>query len=149
MIELFNNFLSSGHSFSKSDNLQKFRFSLLNIFMLIAIISASIHLFMLLLGLLEYSKPFVISLGIFIFVSTLFQYLLRVDKSYYLVVVNIFLFTSLALFYFVLFTHPEDEFRLISFFLLTFITFVLRGKIIMSPEKTTKSRKIFIPKMLK
>jgi len=101
MIELFNNFLSSGHSFSKSDNLQKFRFSLLNIFMLIAIISASIHLFMLLLGLLEYSKPFVISLGIFIFVSTLFQYLLRVDKSYYLVVVNIFLEDD-ALAYFLL-----------------------------------------------
>ena len=129
MRELFNNFLSAGHSFSKNENLKKFRFSLLNIFMLVSLIFIILHLFALFFGLLEYSQPFFISLSVFVVLAIPFQYSLRIKKSYYFLVVNFFLLASASLFYFVLLTHPEDEFRLIAFFLLLLIAFVLRGRL--------------------
>jgi len=128
MIGVLENFQTSGHSFDESENLQRFRFSLLNSMSLIALFFT----------LLIYASSF---FGIFPFVpiyeyvllfyafacfSTLF--ILRLNKNYYLIAANNVLLSSLSVFYMALLIVLQDEFRLIWFFLVAFASFVLIGK---------------------
>lgn len=127
MISL-DNFLTSSHNFKKNENLEKFRFALLNIIMFMVTLSAILHVLALLFGFLPHHTLFLLSLSVFAIISLAALYVLRLKKSFYFIVVYILLIGSAFLFYFGLFTHPEDEFRLIVFFLLLFVTFVLLGK---------------------
>jgi len=127
-MDLLDNFLSSGHLFSKDKNLQKFRFSFLNIVMLIATLLVLINFLASLFGAINFGKLFEVAMVVYTFASILAFYLLRIDRKYYYPVVIYFIATSFALFYFVLLTRQEDEFRLVAFFLGVFITYVLLGK---------------------
>jgi signal transduction histidine kinase len=127
-MKYLNNFLTSGHDFSADENLQKFRFTLLNPLMLLASILTFTNFLASIFGAINFGRIFEIATLSYVIVSIFVIVLLRKGKNYYPLVVIYFIASSLILFYFVLFTHKEDEFRLIAFFLANFITYVLMGK---------------------
>ncbi len=128
MSGVLDNFLTSGHSFAESHNLEKFRFSLLNSLLLIA----SVFTFLNYLASISEFVPFHIiyerTLLCYVFASLFLFLLLRRNKSYYFLVVSLIVLSSLVLFYTALFVVLHDEFRLIWFFLVVFAAFVLMGK---------------------
>ncbi len=128
MASVMKNYLSSGHHFTQDDNLQRFRFSLLNYLLLIASFFAFLNYFAAIIKFIEFSPIYEKAVLIFAVVCLVLIYVLRKNKSYYSVAVAIVLFSSLALFYFALITAIQDEFRLIWFFLALFIGFLLMGK---------------------
>ena len=125
---LLNQFLTSGHTFTRNDNLEKFRFSLLNVLMVINVFFTALGFISSLVGSVHYSLAFTVLLGLYLLFSVYLVFLLRKNVHYYAWVVTIFIFGMMSLFYSVLFMHTEDEFRLISFFFLLMSAFVLRGK---------------------
>ena len=127
-MKILNNFLTSGHFFSKDESLQKFRFSFLNILMVFASIFTLLNSLASMFGAFGFGSVFENSTFLYVIISLFVIYLLRKNKAYYPYVVNFFIATSLVLFYFVLITRPEDEFRLVAFFLALFISYVLLGK---------------------
>lgn len=122
------NLLSSGYQFSEDENLLKFRYVFLNVLILTVSASTFIHYFISISGGIDYGPVFENALGLFFVVSLFAFFLLRRKRSYYPYVVSLILLSSLFLFYFVLLTRPEDEFRLIAFFLALFATSVLLGR---------------------
>jgi len=121
------NFLSSGQSFNREGNLQLFQFSLLNILLVTSLFFALIAVLSSFLGLFALSSIFC-TIFIFYILTNLFQlYLLRKDKSDYTLIASTTMLISILLFYFPL-LYEYDEFRLIWFFLLLFIHFILLGK---------------------
>ena len=128
---MLDNFLSSSHHFSEEDeNLQKFRFAFLNVLMLIAALFTFLNFIAAISGKMVFPPFFDVLLICYVLLSMLFQSILRRDKKHYYLVVWFFVLGSLVLFYAGLFMHTEDEFRLITFFLLLLITYVLLGKYI-------------------
>jgi len=128
MREPLNNFLTSGHFFAKNENLQRFRFSLLNSLLFIAAIFTLVNYFFSISGLIL-SVPLYEKALIFYTLSCVFSlYVLRKNKNWYVTSVNIILSSSITLFYIALFVVLHDEFRLIWFFVLVFASFVLMGK---------------------
>lgn len=123
-----NDLLTSGHNFSEDENLLKFRFSLLNILMVVAATLTFINFLVSVFGVIDFGHYFEVAIFTFGIANTSVIYFMRMKKSYYPYAVLFFIITSLALFYFVLIARKEDEFRLIAFFLGAFITYVLLGK---------------------
>ena len=126
-MDLLDNFLTSGHHFSENENLQKFRFSLLNSLLLIATFFTFLNCFASLVNFISYSPLYQIILFIYGIICLITIYLLRI-KNLYTFVVNVTHVTTLLLFYFALLTSVQDEFRLVWFFLVVFAAFVLMGK---------------------
>ena len=127
-MDFINKFLTSGHPFSEKENLQKFRFALLNVLMLVSLSLIIVNYITSVMGIIDFGHVFENAMLVYGFISVVVIFTLRINKDYYFHVVIYFILTSLALFYFVLFTRKEDEFRLIAFFLALFITNVLLGK---------------------
>lgn len=128
LARLINDFLTSGHSFTKDENLSKFRFGLLNSLMLLSIFITILNYFSSILGFVNFGNVFETALLIYLIISLPAIFLLRKHKDTYSLVVIFFIISSLSLFYFILITRKEDEFRLIAFFLSIFITYVLLGR---------------------
>ena len=122
------NLLSSGHRFSDNENLLKFRFVFLNVLILTISSSTLINYLVSMFGGIDYGPLFESALGVFLLVTLCAFFLLRMKRSYYPHVVSLILLSSLFLFYFVLLTRPEDEFRLIAFFMAIFAASVLLGR---------------------
>ena len=127
-MKILDNFLTSGHRFSKDESLKQFRFSFLNILMVFASFITLLNSLASMFGTIDFGSTFEKATFFYVVISIFVIYLLRKNKSYYPYVVNFFIATSLMLFYFVLLTRPEDEFRLVAFFLALFISYVLLGK---------------------
>lgn len=125
---VLNNILTSGHSFSESDNLQRFRFSLLNCLLLIAAVFTLLNYFSSILEIVPFAPIYEKTLLFYLFACLFSLYLLRQKKSNFIFVVNNIVVCSLVLFYMALFVVLHDEFRLIWFFLVVFASFVLMGK---------------------
>jgi len=126
-MKLLDNFLTSGHHFSENENLQKFRFSLLNSLLLIATFFTFLNCLASLVNFISYSPLYQMILFIYGIICLVTIYLLR-KKTLYSLVVNITIMGSLLLFYFALLTSVQDELRLVWFFLVVFAAFVLVGK---------------------
>lgn len=127
-MRMSDNFLTSGHEFSKNDGLQKFRFAFLNILLLVPTLVTVINLIVLFAAANDSDDGF--EKAVLFYFSGLIALiiLLRKDRKYYLAVVSLFTLSTLTLFYFVTLTRPEDEFRMIGFFIGVFNTYVLLGK---------------------
>lgn len=127
MLKFLDNFLTSGHHFDKNENLQKFRFSLLNSILLIAAIFTLLNYFVSQFELITFSHIYENILLGYALITLSAIYLLR-KKNFYIFVVNLTLVSTLALFYFALLTAVQDELRLIWFFLVVFASFIFIGK---------------------
>lgn len=127
-MKVLNSFLTSGHQFSENDNLQKFRFGFLNVLMVIASFFTFLNFLASFFGAIDFGDVFEKGTLFYVIASFFVIYSLRKNKAYYRAAVSFFIISSLILFYFVLLTRMEDEFRLVAFFLALFITYVLLGK---------------------
>jgi len=128
-MRLLDNFLTSGHSFLENENLQKFRFGLLNSLLVISVFFTFLNYFASLIGFVTFSTIYEWFLLLYACVGLISFILLRINKGYYLATVNLSIFSALGLFYFALVSDIQDEFRLIWFFLSLFASFVLMGKL--------------------
>jgi len=128
MKAIFINYLSSGYNFSENENIEKFRFSLLNTLILIASFFSLLNYIASVLEIVPFPPQYEYTLLFYAFSCTFSAYLLRKEKSYYLISVNIIVISSLILLYTALFIVLHDEFRLIWYFLLSFTSFLLVGK---------------------
>ena len=121
-------FLYSGLKFSADEDLLKFKFKMLNsIFIIVAFFSA-------LFGLL--SDLGVNDLGpihskvnyIYSFLTIILLFFLRSSKDNYDLAAQLLLFISLMTFTSALIFVPQDEFRMIWFYLLIFVAYMVSGK---------------------
>ena len=123
-----NNFLHSGHHFSLKEQFQQFRFALLNTMIALFILFTSIQFVASILGYVSYNYYFRVALLVFIILSSVILYLLRQHRSYYKIIVHFFILNALFLFFFLLIVNTEDQFRLITFFLVGLSVYFLLGK---------------------
>lgn len=128
MREVLKNYLTSGHHFTATDNLQRFRFSLLNSLLLIASFFAFLNYFASIANFVVFSPVYEKAVLVFALTCLVLIYTLRKNRANYSITVGIMLVIGMALFYFALITTIQDEFRLIWFFLALFTGFVLLGK---------------------
>lgn len=122
-----NNFLYSGFKFKEDQNLLQFKFKMLNsIFIIVAFFSAFISalsdLGMHDIGSVQTKVNYLYS-----FLTILLIFFLRLSKTYYektahfLLIISLFTFTSVLIFV------PQDEFRMVWFYLLLFVAYILKG----------------------
>jgi len=98
------------------------------VFLILPTLASSINLISHFFGHIEYEYVFRVVLSLYFVGLVVTILILRKDKKYYFFSVSILILTTLLLFYFVLLTRVEDEFRLIAFFIYTFMIFALLGK---------------------
>lgn len=123
----FNNFLYSGFEFGEDEDLLKFKYKMINSILVI------VTFFSVLFGAL--SDLGVNDIGpihskvdyIYGFFTFIFIFFLRLSKSNYTIIANCLLITSLITFTSALIFVPQDEFRMIWFYLLIFVAYILNG----------------------
>jgi len=123
-----NNFLYSGFKFSEEEHLLQFKFKMLNsIFIIVAFFSA---LFGLLsdLGINDIGPIHSKVDYIYSFLAIMLIFFLRNSKKNYQITIHSLLIISLITFTSALIFVPQDEFRIIWFYLLIFVAYMLDGK---------------------
>jgi len=120
--------LTSNHSFSHDENLEKFRFILLNTLFIIATLFSIINLLGTYFDIIKFPPTYEKALFIYIVLNTFAFIYLRKAKKYYLKVVYFTILNAFGLFIAALLLSPADGFRLIWFFILLLASFVLLGK---------------------
>lgn len=121
-------FLHSGFDFNETESLLKFKFRMLNLILLIITFFSSLFGFMSDIDLNDvgpiHSK---VNYGYSAF-SLFLIYFLRRSKQNYITTVNALFIASLLTFTSALALVPQDEFRMIWFYLLIYIAYILSGK---------------------
>ena len=123
-----NNFLYSGFKFGGDEDLLQFKFKMLNsIFIIIAFFSA---LFGLLsdLGINDIGPIHSKVNYVYSFLTVMLIFFLRLSKENYLLTVHSLLIISLLTFTSALIFVPQDEFRIIWFYLLILVAYMISGK---------------------
>ena len=123
-----NNFLYSGFKFGEEEHLLQFKFKMLNsIFIIVAFFSA---LFGLLsdLGLNDIGPVHSNVDYLYSFLTIMLIFFLRHSKKNYQTTIHSLLIISLGTFTSALIFVPQDEFRIILFYLLIFVAYMLDGK---------------------
>ncbi|WP_309500286.1 GGDEF domain-containing protein [Sulfurovum sp.] len=122
-----NNFLYSGFKFNEDENLLQFKFMMLNsIFIIVAFFSTSIGLLsdfgMYDIGPIQTKVKYIYS-----FMTIFLIFFLRLSKTHYEKTAHCFLIISLLVCTSALIFVPQDEFRIIWFYLLIFVAYILKG----------------------
>ena len=123
-----NNFLYSGFKFTEEEDLLQFKFKMLNsIFIIVAFFSA---LFGLLsdLGINDIGPIHSKVDYIYSFLTIMLILFLRFSKKNYSLTAHSLLIISLMTFTSALVFVPQDEFRMIWFYLLVFVAYIISGK---------------------
>ena len=122
-----NNFLYSDFEFGKDEDLQKFKLKMINLIFLIIAFFSTLFAVLSDLGINDlgpiHSKVNY-AYGFFTFCLIFF---LRLSKENYTKAANALLIASLLTFTSALILVPQDEFRMIWFYLLVFVAFMLGG----------------------
>ena len=122
------NLLMSNHHFSNDENLEKFRFTLLNTLLIIATFFGFINLLGSYFNIIKFPETYEKILLVYIILNVFAFLYLRKDKRFYLRVVHFIIFNAFILFTSALLLSLNDSFRLIWFFILLLSYFVLVGK---------------------
>jgi len=128
MMRYLENFLGSGYTFDEEENLQKFRFSLLNATIVTSFVFTLANYLMSWLEVYRMGSQYEAALLVYASTDLLSFFLLRYKKHYYVLVANIVIFSSLLLFCYTLVHMTMDELRIIWFFIVQLVGFVLLGK---------------------
>lgn len=122
-----NNFLYSNFEFEEDEDLLKFKFKMINLILIIVAFFSILFGAMSDLGINDlgpiHSKVNYIN-GFF---SFMLIFLLRFSKKNYKLVSHALLIASLMTFISALINVPQDEFRMIWFYLLIFVAYILNG----------------------
>ena len=121
------NILESGHQFSDYELPLKFKFRLINTIMSVIVFTSTLF------GTLHYLE--IAPLGdfhananfIFAFTNLFFIFWLRSSKASYDLIVSLMLLSALATFTSALITIPNDEFRIMWFYITVFLAFFAGG----------------------
>ena len=126
-IMILNNILSSGFNFDENEDLLKFKFKMIN--MILLIISIFSTLFGVLhdldindIGYFHSRVDYIYGLLAFLLI-----FFLRYSKNNYNKTVTYLMLFSLITFTSALINVPQDEFRMIWFYLLIFVAYMLKG----------------------
>ena len=127
MMTFFNNFLNSGHTFNDHELPLKFKFRLINTVMIIIVITAAAFGIMYHLGLSPIGLFHANANFLFAIVNLSLIFVLRYNKHLYDLVTSMMLFSGLATFTSALITIPNDEFRIMWFYITVLIAFFTGG----------------------
>lgn len=122
------NLLIGNHHFTYDENLEKFRFTLLNTLLIIATFFGFINLLGSYFGIIKFPETYEKILLIYIILNVFALLYLRKDKKFYFRVVHFIILNAFILFVSALLLSIDDSFRLIWFFILLLSYFVLVGK---------------------
>ena len=124
---MLNQFLSSGHLFQNHENDLVFKFRVLNLFMGIAIIFASLIATLGVIGLMQIGIiQSIIDYGYALFNVFLIWYL-RQSRQNFTIVVKLQITASLITFVGAMISVSNDEFRLVWFYAAVYISYILLG----------------------
>jgi len=122
------NLLIGNHHFNNDENLEKFRFTLLNTLLIIATFFGFINLLGSYLDIIKFPPTYEKVLLVYIILNVFALLYLRKDKKFYFKVVHFIILNAFILFASALILSIDDSFRLIWFFILLLSYFVLVGK---------------------
>jgi two-component sensor histidine kinase len=120
--------LISNHHFNDDENLEKFRFTLLNTLLIIATFFGFINLLGSYFEIIKFPAIYEKILLIYIILNVVALLYLRKDRRFYLRVVHFIIFNAFILFTSALLLSLDDSFRLIWFFILLLSYFILVSK---------------------
>lgn len=124
---MLNQFLSSGHPFQSHENDLVFKFRVLNLFMGMAIIFASLIATLGVIGLMQIGIiQSIIDYGYALFNVYLIWYL-RQSRQNFTIVVKLQITASLITFVGAMISVSNDEFRLVWFYAAVYISYILLG----------------------
>ena len=123
----FQNILNSGHSFSDHEQPLKFKFHFINTVMIIIVFTSTLFALLHYFSLAPIGNFHANANFIFAFVNLLFIFWLRASKTSYDTIVTLMLFSALATFTSALITIPNDEFRMMWFYITVFLAFFTGG----------------------
>ena len=124
---MFDSFLLSGFEFKNKEDFLKFKFKVINSIALIIIIFSLIFAVFSDLGINPLGTIHTNVNYLYAFFAFLGLLYLRVDKSNHATVVHVLLISSLLTFTSALIFVVQDEFRIIWFYLLVYIAYILAG----------------------
>ena len=127
-MNLFNKDFTNGHIFCEENNLEEFRFTLLNILLHAISFFITIYYIITFFGLFTIDQFFGNIILIYMITLYLALWFLKKDKKYYFMVSNIVIMSSVILLFVALIVMVNDEFRLVWFLLSVFIAFILMGQ---------------------
>jgi len=122
-----NNFLYSGFKFSKNEDLLKFKFRMLNSMLLIIVIASAFFAVMSDLGINELGPIQTKVDYIYSLFNIALIFFLRSSKQNYTLVAYLLIGISLVTFTSALIHVPQDEFRMIWFYIMIFAAYIING----------------------
>lgn len=123
-----NNFLYSGFKFSRDEDLLKFKFKMLNSMLIIIAFFSLLFAIISDLGINDLGPIQTKVDYIYCALTLSLIFFLRASKSNYNLTAYAMLMVSLIAFTFALIFVPQDEFRIIWFYLLIFAAYIVNGK---------------------
>ncbi len=121
------NFFYSGFEFEEDEMLQKFKFKMLNSVLLIVAFFSVLFGLMSDLGVNEIGSLHAKVDYVYSSVAVLLMIVLRVSKDNYTIASHALLAASTLTFFSALINVPQDEFRIIWFYLMIFLAYMLNG----------------------
>ena len=124
-----NNFLHSGFKFTGDENLLQFKFKMLNSILIIVAFFSLLFALLNDLGMNDIGPIHTKVNYVYSFLTLMLIYFLRRSKkndtltSHSLLIISLVTFTSALIFV------PQDEFRIIWFYLLIFVAYMINGRI--------------------
>lgn len=121
------NILESGHTFNDYELPLKFKFRLINTVMLIIVFTSTLFALLHYLHIAPIGDFHAIANLLFAFSNFLLIIWLRASKQSYDIIVTLMLISALATFTSALITIPNDEFRIMWFYITVFLAFFTGG----------------------
>ena len=121
------NFLYSGFRFGEDEDLLKFKFRMINSILVIVAFFTALFGILSDLGINDIGPIHSKVDYVYSFLSLMLVLFLRRSKNSYKTIANLLLIFSLTAFTSALIFVPQDEFRMIWFYLLVFVAYMLKG----------------------
>lgn len=122
-----NNFLYSGFEFGEDEDLLKFQFKMINSILVIVAVFTALFGVLSDLGINDIGPIHSKVDYVYSFLTLMLIFFLRASKKNYKTTANLLLLFSLISFTSALIFVPQDEFRMIWFYLLVFVAYMLNG----------------------
>jgi signal transduction histidine kinase len=128
LIQGFGTLLTSGFDFKKEENLLRFKFKLLNITLVTALIFTILNITISKLAIYPMGSAYEFAMLGYAVTNLFSLFLLRYSRTHYFIVANMVIYASLALFAYTLVHMTQDEMRVLWFFIVQLVAFVLLGR---------------------
>jgi len=124
----FETLLTSGFAFEEEENLLRFKFKLLNITLMTSLVFTMFNITISKLAIYPMGNAYEYAMFGYAVTNLFSLFLLRRSRAYYFLVANMVIYASLALFAYTLVHMTQDEMRVLWFFIVQLVAFVLLGR---------------------